>query len=166
MAISSFFDVIKALVDLYGGNGHVVDLGDIEYTVQDGLPTSEEYPNEVLIIGWDSDPESDFKSADLNQDWADAKGSRRRDETVEIPCAVISHYGDGDSWQPCRDRGEAVLTDVETKLRDNPDLGLALNAVRQHITAEYKPSGAYQEPAADSGFWFRMQFVVRVSTRV
>jgi hypothetical protein len=166
MAVTSYFTVIDALVALFGGNNNIVDLGDIEYVVFDGLPTSEEYPNEVLILGWDSDPEGDFKAADLNQDWADAKGSKRRDETVEIPCAAISHYGDGDAWKPCRDRAEAVLADVETRLRSTPDLGIPIDGVRQHLTAEYKPSGAYQEPAADTGDWFRMQFVVRVSTRV
>ncbi len=172
MVVSNFFVAIDALVALFGADGELVELPALNafdetgYVVFDGEPISEEYPPNVLIIGWDGDPEGDLKVADINQDWADAKGSRRRDEQFEIPCCVISKYGAADSWKPARDRAKAILTDLETKLRNAPDLNLPDDSSRQFVIAEYKPTGAFQEPFSESGFWFRMQFVVRVSTRV
>lgn len=172
MVVSRFFESIDALVALFGADGDLVELPSMAqfdepgYVVFDGEPASQEYPPNVLIIGWDGDPDSDLKVADVNQDWADAKGSRARDEQFEIQCCVISKYGEADSWRPVRERAKAILTDFETKLRDAPDLNLPDDPSRKFLTAEYKPTGAYQEPFSDSGFWFRMQFVVRVSTRV
>jgi hypothetical protein len=172
MVVSNFFPAIDALVALFGTDGELVELAGMAafdeegYVLFDGEPTSAEYPPNVLIIGWDGDSEGDFRVADVNQDWADAKGSRRRDEQFEIPGCVICKYGEADSWKPARDRAKTVLADLETKLRENPDLGLPDDSSRQFVVAEYKPTGAFQEPFSDTGFWFRMQFVVRVSTRV
>jgi hypothetical protein len=165
MVGTAYFDLTDAVVALFGGNNTIVQAGQVSYTVYDGMPTSENYPDDVVIVGWDADPEGNFQSAVVNQDWASI-GQGRRDEQVKIPCAVISHYGNGDSWKPCRDFAKAVLTDVETKLRDNPDLGLAIDGVRQVITAEFKPTGMYQEPYGETGFWFRAAFAIRVTTRV
>lgn len=165
MVGTAYFDLTDAVVALLGGNNTVVEVGEVSYTVYDGMPTSEEYPDDVVIVGWDADSEGDFHSATLDQNWASI-GRNLRDEVVEIPCAVIAHYGNADGWKPCRDFARVVLTDVETKLRDNPDLGLAIDGVRQVITAEFKPIGMYQEPSADTGFWFRAAFAIRVTTRV
>lgn len=165
MAVTSYFDMTDAVVALLGGNNTVVQLTNGSYVVYDGMPISEDYPSDVVIVGWDADPEGDFHSAVVDQNWASI-GTRRRDEVVEIPCAAICHYGDADAWKPCRDLAKAVLTDVETKLRTNPDLGLAIDGVRQVIVAEFKPTGMYQEPSADTGSWFRAAFAIRVTTRV
>lgn len=165
MAVSSLFTVVDALVALFGADGQVINLTGLDYTVYDGEPAAEDYPQNVLIFGWDGDPEGEFKLADLNQDWADAQGSRRRNEQIEIICCVICNYGDGGSWKPSRDRAKTVLTDVETKLRAAPDLNIPIDGTRQFLIAEYKPIGAFQEPTGQ-GYQFRIPFVVRVQTRV
>lgn len=164
MAVTAFFDMIDALVDLIGSDGEEIQLADLTYTVFDGPPTSESYPPNVVIIGWDGDPDGEWQTAVLDQSWA-AIGRKLRDEVIEIPCCLLIEYGDGDAWKTCRDRAEKVLTDVETKLRNAPDLGLAVDGVRQVIVAEFKPVAMYQTSSSEMGSEFRLEFAVRIQTR-
>jgi hypothetical protein len=171
---AAYFELLDALVALLVGDstdGTVtlstlgVDGKPINYTVSDGPPTSETFPPYAVFIGWDADPEGDFQAIATEQNWA-GLGVRRRNENDEIVCALVAEYGDADSWKPIRDIGLAIQQDVETKLRENPDLGLVPNGVRQVIQAEFKPTGVFQEPFSDTGFQFRVTFTISVETRI
>lgn len=175
MANTDYFAIADALYLTVAGvsnatvDSAVVHVGGspgLDYTVMDGPPAGEGYPENAVFLGWDGDPEGDYEAALMQQQWAGSIGANRRDETVEIPGSVIVHYGDGDRWKPARDRTLLIHTDIETKLRAAADLGLGVNGVRQYIVAEFKPTAAYQEPAGDSGYWFRTVFAVSVNTRI
>lgn len=171
---SAYYELVDAFVALLLGDstdGTVtlttlgVDGKPINYTVIDGPPVSEDYPDYSVIVGWDGDPEGDHQAAALDQNWA-GLGKQRRNETAEIICCLIAEYGDGDSWKPIRNVGLAIQQDVETKLRKNPDLGLVPNGVRQVIEAEFKPVAVFQEQYSESGYQFRVAFTVSIETRI
>jgi hypothetical protein len=171
---AAYFELVDAFVALLLGaspDGTVtlttngVDGKPINYTVSDGPPTSDDFPPYAVFVGWDGDPEGDYQAVATNQDWA-GLGARRRNETDEIVCCLVAEYGDGDGWKPARDIGLAIQQDVETKLREHPDLGLTPNGVRQVIQAEFKPTGVFQEPDSETGFQFRVAFTVSVETRI
>lgn len=174
MVATEFYNVVDALTALLldGSTTGTVKLNTvdadgvpIEYSVFDGMPTSEGYPAFAVFVGWDADPESDFQCAGVQQQWAGSLGAKRRDETVDVVCALVVGYGNGDSWKPVRDLAVAIQEDVETKLRNNVSLGLGPTPSRQYLNAEFKPTGAYQEPYSETGFWFRLAFTVSVQTR-
>lgn len=172
MVNSEYFELVDAIWALFtgvandGSTAGVVHLASLDYTVFDGLPVSDDFPDNAVFVGWDADAEGNYQSASIQQTWSSAIGTRRRDETVDIICALVIHYGDGDRWKPVRDRALLVMADLETKLRNAPDLNLGVNTVRQTIVAEFKPIDTFQEPYSDTGFWFRCTFLVSVNTRI
>lgn len=168
MVNTSYFVLTNKVIEILIGDSTdgYVHLDELDYAVVDGVPVSEEFPDHAVFVGWSGDPDGDYQAAGLAQDWAATGGSRRRDEQVDLVCAVTSLYGNADSWKPARDNGLAILADIETKIRDNPELGLVPDTVRQVISAEFKPAGVHQEPYSDTGFWFRCPFTISVKTRI
>lgn len=171
---SAYYELIDAFTALLLGSStdgtvtlatNGVDGKPIRYTVIDGPPVSEDYPDYMVIVGWDGDPEGDHQGALINQTWA-GLGRQRRNETVELVCCLIAEYGDADSWKPVRGIGLAIQQDVETKLRDTPNLGFEPTPVMQVIQAQFKPTAVFQEQYADSGYQFRVVFTVSVETRI
>lgn len=174
MVSTEYYAVIDALVALLldGSDTGTVQLAaldadgePVEYFVFDGVPVSQEYPTCAVFVGWDASPDGEFQSADVQQQWAGSLGAKRRDETIDVVCALVAGYGAADSWKPARDLGMAIQQDIETKLRQNVSLGLDPTATRQYLNAEFKPISAYQEPYSETGFWFRLVFTVSVQTR-
>ncbi|MFJ1765067.1 hypothetical protein ACIOD2_32400 [Amycolatopsis sp. NPDC088138] len=174
MVSTEYYNVVDALVALLldGSDTGTVTLAEldgdgnpIEYAVYDGVPVSEKYPLYAVFVGWDASPDGEFQSADIQQQWAGSLGAKRRDETIDVVCALVAGYGNGDRWKPARDLGLAIQRDVETKLRQNVSLGLEPTPTRQYLNAEFKPAGAFQEPYSETGFWFRLSFTVSVQTR-
>jgi len=172
MVNSEYFELVDAIWALFSGvpndgtTSGVVHLSGLDYTVFDGLPVTEDFPENAVFVGWDADAEGDYQSASIQQTWSSAVGTKRRDETVDVVCALVVHYGDADRWKPVRDKALLVQADLETKLRNTPDLNLGVNGVRQVIVAEFKPGDTFQEPYSESGFWFRSTFTVSVKTRI
>lgn len=172
MANTEYYEIVDAIWSLFSGvvndgaTDGVVHLSTLDYTVFDGMPAGEDYPDYAVFVGWDADPEGSFQSASIDQVWAGPIGTLRRDETVDVVCAIVAHYGNGDRWKTLRDVALSVQTDLETKLRHSPDLNLGVNGVRQYIVSEFKPIGVFQEPYSESGYWFRITFTVSVKTRI
>jgi hypothetical protein len=171
MANTEYYEIVDAVWSLFSGIANdgtpgVVHLSTLDYTVFDGIPVGEDYPANAVFVGWDADPEGNFQSASVDQVWAGPIGNLRRDETIDVVCALVALYGDADRWKPVRDAALLIQTDVETKLRAAPDLHLGVNGVRQYIVSEFKPIATFAEPYSESGYWFRLTFTVSVKTRI
>lgn len=112
-----------------------------------------------IWVGYDGDPEGDFKTADPDQEWAGV-GNKARDEEFDIVCAVTALIGDQNidlAW----DAVDALLTIVEDALRADPSLGQTPTP----YTAEYRAGPWYTEPT-ETGWQVRVVFYVHVKARL
>jgi hypothetical protein len=113
----------------------------------------------TVWVGYDGDPEGDFKTADPTQEWAGI-GNFARDEEFDIPCAATALIGDQEidlAW----DAVDALLAIVENTLRADPSLGQTPTP----YTAEYRPGPVHTEPTS-TGWQVRAVFAVHVKTRL
>lgn len=84
-------------------------------------PVVSQAVRDTVWVGFDGDPEGDFRAGTRESTWA-GLGARRRDETVEVDCAITSLVGGGTVEQALA--RIAVLFDlVEDGLRADPSLG-------------------------------------------
>jgi hypothetical protein len=148
MVSTKFFDSVDAIVSALKGAGLLV---------WDGPVVTGDF-RDAVFVGYDGDPEGAFEAATMTQDWA-GLGAKRRDETLDIHCAVVALSGESDT-KSARDRAKTVLTTVETTLRANPGLGQP-----SPFVAGLKPVAAFQEPI-DVGLQVRITFTISIMTRV
>jgi hypothetical protein len=112
-----------------------------------------------LYVGYDGDPEGDFKTVDPSQEWA-GLGARTRDEEFDIPCAVVALIGD-DNTKLARDAVYTLLAIAEDTLRADPSLGQTPTP----YVAEFRPGPVHTEPG-ETGYQVRGVFSVHVKTRL
>lgn len=155
MATSAAFDVLDALYARLAGLPELAD----PVRVYDGPYVTEEMPVDSVFVGYDGDPEGDLQAFTFEQDWAHA-GYRAKDETLSIPCCVISYTGDANAVRDRRERVQALLAAIETALRADPTLG-----VSSTTRAQVRRGALHQEPTSD-GVRARLVFWVDVDTRI
>lgn len=125
----------------------------------DGPFVTGDYDNAVFV-GYDGNPEGNFLSAGIKQEWSGTLGTARRDEIMEITCAVVVMSGDTDV-KTARLNAFGLFGTVETTLRADPSLGFSSPYV-----AGVKPVDFYVEPDSERGFVARLVFVVEAKTRI
>lgn len=142
------FDAINKIVaTVEAADGNVID-GPLK-PVGDSL--------DFVYIGYDGDPEGEWLAAQMDQDWASI-GSKRREDTFDIWCAVVSRYS-ADPPETARARVQGQFTLVENSILADPSLG-ALGSP-EYCVAAVHPSQLFAEEGQ-----YRLTFVVRVKTRV
>lgn len=132
-------------------------VGDVGNVFRGPFVTGDIKPS--LWVGYDGDPEGDFKTADPSQDWAGI-GNRARDEEFDIVCAATALIGDVEvdlAW----DAVDALLAIVENTLRADPSLA----QTPLPYTAWYQPGPIHTEPT-ENGWQVRAVFNVHVKTRL
>lgn len=152
MATSRVPATIDKLVELW--TAAVADNGN----VWDGPRISSDF-KPSLFVGYDGDPEGDFKTADPGQEWA-GLGARTRDEEFDIPCAAVALIGD-DNTKLARDAVYTLLAIAENTLRADPSLA----QTPPPYVAEFRAGPIYTEPA-ETGYQVRGVFSVHVKTRL
>lgn len=123
----------------------------------DGAFVTGDY-TDAVFVGYDGDPDGDYQTADMNQDWAGI-GAKKRDEEFDVICAAVAKSG-STSIKTARDAAIALFSLVENTLRADPSLGFSPPYV-----AEVKPTGLFTEPTSD-GLQARLVFTVHVKTRI
>ncbi|WP_084963753.1 hypothetical protein [Thermoactinospora rubra] len=144
--------IINALVTLLSADPGLAG------KVVDGPPVTNDPLNEAVFIGYDGNPEGDGQAAESTQEWAGI-GQRKRDETVQITCAVVVWRG-STKVQPVRQRVYELLGEVGEVLRADPSLGLPPPTLAEMA------SGQLFQSQRQSGIECRIPFVVAVKTRV
>lgn len=112
---------------------------------------------DFVFVGYDGDPEGELLAAAGDQDWAGI-GTKKRDESFDIACAVVSKYS-ADPPKTARDRVKAQFTLVESAILADPSLGLPGQV--QYCIADVHPIQLFAEQGQ-----YRLTFVIRVQTRV
>jgi hypothetical protein len=123
----------------------------------DGPLVSGDYTPAVWV-GYDGDPEGDFKAVEGDQEWAGI-GAKKRGEEFDVICSVTVLSGDSDV-RSARETAFALLATVENTLRADPSLDQT-----PPFVAEYRPGAMHIEPA-DTGHQVRAVFNVHVKTRI
>lgn len=118
MAITRIDAVIDALVAALRADPSLSGV-----TVLDGPPVTDDPLWEVVSIGFAWDAEDD-RAAETTQGYHELGMTAKRDETVDVYCAVRVVNGDADV-STARARAVVLLGAVETVLRADPSLGLA-----------------------------------------
>jgi hypothetical protein len=128
--------------------------------VYDGPILTGDYSNAVYI-GYDADPSgAEDHAGSTQQTWA-GLGQRKRDEEIQIICAVVTLTGNADtSWKASRDSAFALLEKVGQTLRADPSLALSPPSV-----AELMPGDLFQENGPE-GLQARIVFAIHHKTRV
>jgi hypothetical protein len=141
---SRVFDAITAIIEMLETAGA---------NVIDG-PTTTGDTQDKVNVGYDGDPEGEWLAAQLDQEWAGI-GDKRRDETFDVICAVVSEYS-ADSAKDARERVRVQFALVEAAILTDPSLGLP-----QPTIAGVHPTQLFAEVGQ-----YRLTFVIRVKTRV
>lgn len=108
-----------------------------------------------LLIGTDGGP-SEFP---WSQTWA-GQAHVARDETFDIPCVLFDRSADN-AVSACRTEVFGYMATVESTLRNNPTLGISTNTVRAEMAG-----GRYAQPNTPDGVVCRIDFTIRVTTRI
>lgn len=151
MATSAVPTTITALVAVLET---VLDPG----IVYDGPEITGEAPPVVVCVGYDGNPDGDFRAVEnWQQTWA-GLGAQRKDESFDIVGCVVAFSGDvtiGDK----RSQVFATFGAVETALRaaTTTSLGLAAPAMAQFTAGEY-----YQEQTT-GGLQCRIPWTISVT---
>lgn len=109
----------------------------------------------AVFIGYDGNPEGDFRSVVGTQDWA-GLGAKRRSENFSIVGAAVALTGEN-TTKTGRDAVYALLDVVGVTLRADPSLGLT----ELPLVAGLKPAELYTEPT-ENGLQCRWVFAVDV----
>lgn len=137
MAVTRLDAVIDALVAALRAAGSLSGV-----TVLDGPPVTDDPLFEVVSVGFSWDPEDD-RAAETTQGYHELGMTAKRDETVDVYCAVRVVNGDADV-STARARAVVLVGAVESVLRADPSMGLAdllraelsVGDLRQTQTAE------------------------------
>lgn len=120
----------------------------------DGPVVSGDF-DDAVFVGYDGDPDGEFQAiANHVQSWA-SLGAKKRNESFSIICAVCVLLGD-DIVKVARDKGYAMLAQVEDALRADPSVGQL-----SPFVASIKPSVAFTEPT-ENGMQVRIPFTIDV----
>lgn len=138
--------VIDALVAALSSDSALAGL------VWDGPPVTGDPLPDVVTVGFDFD-ESDDTAADIRQEYHELGAAAKRDEVVEVRCAVMSSNGDAD-MATARTTCVQMLGAVETALRANPTLGIT-TALRVEVTV-----GTLRQSQSKDGAAAIIQFTV------
>jgi len=150
-------DVIDALVGLFTASlAADADLSGVR--VLDGPTITAESDPELVIVGWDGDPEGDGQAVETTQEWA-GLGARSKDEVLQVMCAVIAWKGSTD-MRTVRARCYEILAVVATALRADPSLGFPPPTVVALAVGNLWQSQTPQGAEA------RVVFTVAVKTRI
>ncbi|MFJ9114479.1 hypothetical protein ACIRJO_02905 [Streptomyces sp. NPDC102394] len=90
--------------------------------IVDGPEISDSSAGEMVVVGFDADPEGDYEAASTTQAWAGI-GAKKKNEDIQVTCAVLVRKG-STAVKPLRDRVFAIFAEVETVVRADPSLGL------------------------------------------
>lgn len=90
--------------------------------IVDGPEVSDASADELVVVGFDADPEGDFEAASTTQAWAGI-GAKRKNEDIQVTCAILVRSG-STRVKPLRDRVFAIFGIAEAVVRADPSLGL------------------------------------------
>ena len=152
MAITRVDAVIDALVAALSADSTLAGL------VYDGPPVTGDPLPDVVTIGFAYD-EDDDTAADIRQELHELGAAAKRDETVDIRCAVMSSNGDGD-MAAARTRCITLLGAVESVLRADYSLGLA-DVLRVELAL-----GTLRQAQDSSGAAAFVQFTITATSLV
>lgn len=147
-------DVIDALVALAEAT---VDTSTV--AVFDGPQPVFDPPEQFVAIGWDTGDEAGSGiSADITQEWA-SLGNRAKDETGTVNCAVGVWTGDTNA-KGRRDTAAAIIGQLETALRADATLGIAL------VRNVGLSTGSLTQEQIDDGVRAIVAFTVNYTARI
>lgn len=126
--------------------------------VYDGPMVSGDYARQAVFVGYDGDPEGEFRAADLVQA-PTGPGSRVRDEQVVILGCAVAWSGDAEI-KPLRDQVVALFAAVNAALRADHSQGLP-NPAAFSLSA----GALFQSPRTD-GLQARLPFTITANLRV
>lgn len=90
--------------------------------IVDGPLVSDSAATEMVIVGFDADPEGEYEAASTTQTWAGI-GAKRKNEEIQLVGAVLVRKGSV-KVKPLRDRVFAIFAEVEAVVRADPSMGL------------------------------------------
>jgi len=125
MAVTRADAVVDALVAALSADATLTGL------VIDGPPVTQDELVDVVTVGygWDAD---DDTAIEIEQEYHELGPTAKRDERLDVRCAVASFRGDADI-AAARARCVVLLGAVESVLRADPSLGLA-DVLRAEVT--------------------------------
>ena len=124
--------------------------------VYDGPELTGDAPPVVVCVGYDGDPEGDFRAVEnWVQTWLAALGQQRREESFDIVGCVVAFSGDTDIAAK-RAQVFTTFAAVETVLRSLGDMGFGSPAQVEFSGGEF-----YQEQTL-SGLQCRIPWRVSV----
>lgn len=126
-------------------------------TTWDGPVVTGDFENAVYI-GYDGDPDGQFETVVMDQEWA-GLGAKARSEVFDIICCAYVLNGAADT-KSVRDTVYGLLATVETTLRNNPTIGQA-----PMFLGAIKPQTLFTWSTAD-GVQGRLVFHINVKTRI
>lgn len=108
MAASQVYNLIDATVTALRAQSGLCAPGGIGTPVYDGPVASQDYPTTFIVVGnYGLSDEDEIPEITIDAQWASLPISAgHREETVQLPCAIVSWSG-GSDWS-------AVRTNVET----------------------------------------------------
>lgn len=109
----------------------------------------------AVFVGYDGNPDGEFRSVAGSQDWV-GLGAKRRSEIFSIVCAAVALTGEN-TTKTGRDAVYALLDVVGTTLRADPSLGLT----ELPFVAGLKPAELFTEPT-ENGLQCRWVFTIDV----
>lgn len=115
-------------------------------------------PGNQLFIGYDGDPDGDFRAVVTDTEWV-GLGAERREERFEVMCAIVVTKGNADV-KAAVDDVYVIHSDFEDGLRANPSLSQPPVFVAEAV------GGELMLLADTAGLQARLQFRVRVRTRI
>lgn len=115
-------------------------------------------PGDALFLGYDGDPNGEFKSVSASSEWA-GLGAKARNEVFTVHCAITALAGDPDVLAAV-DRVYAIHTAFEAAVRADPDLNQA-----PPFTAAVA-GGELFTMAHPAGLQVLLAFGVQVTTRI
>lgn len=90
--------------------------------IVDGPLVSDSAATEMVVVGFDADPEGEYEAASTTQTWAGI-GAKRKNEEIQLVGAVLVRKGTV-KVKPLRDRVFAIFAEVEAVVRADPSMGL------------------------------------------
>ncbi len=155
MAISRYAAVVDALVALAQADA---TLTAAAVEVFDGAPTSQPYGTTLLAFGWTGDYE-DETAGTIRQTYHDLGPAAKRDETVEVVCAIQSWRGD-DDMAAARTSAVAALGALETALRADVDAGVS-DALRVEMS-----DATVRQARTSEGLFCEIDFTITATSLI
>lgn len=165
MATSKIDAAIDALKSTWDADGKLG--GAPSVLVVDGpakLPF-DTYPEQVLIGHDGSTGEGDTPAADANQEFVGIGTNSRRDERIDITCAVIVQRPDDDMGS-CRGRAYALVDACEAAVIADHTLGVGTAGTPGAIRNAIVSTGALHQSNDAAGVRARVVFTVSCIARL